>query len=225
VCSRDPFLADPAQLLMALHRQTLVAATVDGTLLNGAAPFADDRTELSELIRPVALALASTHTLRELVDLQETIEHRGALIAEDGALLAYHDGWMGLKEGELRLVRRRRLRLIPLATPDDGTAPTVSVRESGRGRAVHALLSLLRRRWRTLPPVVGLGSAASDASLLAACDRRFILRDEHGTIDPALSAIPGATVLDRPGIEGWIEMLERLDVVHSVRSPRAELGA
>ena len=135
MCSRDPFLADPAQLLMALHRQTLVVATVDGTLLNGAAPFADDRAELSELIRPVALALASTHTLRELVDLQETIEHRGALIAEDGALLAYHDGWMGLKEGELHLVRRRRLRLVPLS-PDDGIAPTVSAEESGRDRHV-----------------------------------------------------------------------------------------
>ena len=221
--SRDPFFADPTQFFMAMHRQILVVATVDGTLLNGDGRSTDtDRAELSELIPAVALALASRRSLGELVDLQETIEHRGALIAEDGALLAYHDGWMGLKEGTLQVVRRRRLRLVPTVGMDDAVAPPLPARGGGRersrGRAVRTLLSILGRRWRTLPLVVGLGSAASDASLLAACEQRFILRDGHGWVDPALSAIPDATVLERTGLDGWLEMLERLDVVQSARS-------
>ena len=275
---------------MAFHRQTLVVSDVDGTLLDDTGHFPGGRRVFAELIRSVALVLASSRTLAELVELQKSIEHRGALLAENGALLAYHDGWLGLKEGELQLIGGRRLRVLPLGAPVDEVAPlvaecarlarvslrplpeivtaldlpdgehdealrrthsvllevmgslpavlafrdaliergcsmartgrfTVVVRGSDKGIAVHALIALLRRRWRTLPPIVGVGNAESDATLLAACDRRFVVRDEHGVPDPTLSSVPEVVILDRPGIDGWLEMLERLDITHSVRAP------
>lgn len=81
---------------------------------------------------------------------------------------------------------------------------------SSKGIAVRALLQLIRRRVPFELCAIGVGDAQNDRSLLEAVDLRFIMRRSDGTIEPALAAVADALIAETPGIEGWNDILPRM---------------
>lgn len=83
---------------------------------------------------------------------------------------------------------------------------------TGKGTA----LSLLRHfevACGVSPIIVAIGNEENDVSLLQKADLAFVIRNPGRGPHPALAAIPGAVVLDREGPGGWLEMLNRLQVL------------
>lgn len=268
-----------------MHPAPLIVSDVDGTLMDARGQFPGHPGHFGEIIRKLDLVLASSRTLAELLHIQQALGHRGALLAENGALVAYDDGWMDLHEGTPMSLHDRTLRVIELGAPaaqveplvreaaehsglsfrtlrevleDEFGAPgkhsreemeraldrthsvlieprgthatvldfrarlarsdcraavggrwTVVVQGSDKGDAVRALRDRVRAV-RAHVRVAGIGNAENDVPLLSACDDRFVVRGDDASADAALAAVPGAVVLDRPGIDGWLEMLDRL---------------
>ncbi|QJR36591.1 HAD hydrolase family protein [Gemmatimonas groenlandica] len=82
----------------------------------------------------------------------------------------------------------------------------------GKGTA----LSLLRHfeiSCGVSPIVVTIGNEENDVSLLEKADLAFVIRNPGRGPHPALTAIPHAVVLDTEGPGGWLEMLNRLQVL------------
>ncbi len=63
------------------------------------------------------------------------------------------------------------------------------------------------------PIIVAIGNEENDVSLLEKADLAFVIRNPGRGPHPALAAIPGAVVLDTEGPGGWLEMLNRLEVL------------
>jgi mannosyl-3-phosphoglycerate phosphatase family protein len=81
---------------------------------------------------------------------------------------------------------------------------TVTGNGADKGRAVRVLHDLLGGR-TTFPVTVGIGDSENDRPLLAACDRRFLVRRPDGSWlrDPELIDVE---FLDGVGPEGWSQM-------------------
>jgi trehalose-6-phosphatase len=60
-----------------------------------------------------------------------------------------------------------------------------------------------------LDGAIAVGNDANDESLFRAVSRPFVIRNGDGH-HPCLAAVPGATLLQSPGPEGWKEMISAL---------------
>lgn len=85
---------------------------------------------------------------------------------------------------------------------------TVTGSEADKGAAVRVLHDRLGGR-SVHPQTVGIGDSENDTALLAACDRRFLVRRPDGSWfqSPELS---GVEFLEGTGPEGWCQMADRL---------------
>ncbi len=72
---------------------------------------------------------------------------------------------------------------------------------ASKGRAAAVLMSRLNARGG-----IAVGNDANDESLLLSVPRPFVIRNHDGH-HPRLAAVPGATLLQSPGPQGWKEMI------------------
>ena len=163
-----------------------------------------------DLVRPVAMELGiSFRTQGEYLLERSAATGKARRAASARALERNHSLLIELEEpGQLEMLRTA---LAPLGVRVASGGRWVGmVHGSDKGQALQLLVALTRHREHARPLVVGIGDAANDAPLLAACDVRFVIRRDSGGPDPQLATVPGAVVLDRPGTAGWLEMLERV---------------
>lgn len=75
---------------------------------------------------------------------------------------------------------------------------------SSKGRAASTLVARLG-----LDGAIAVGNDANDESLFRAVSHAFVIRNADGH-HPCLATVPGATLLQSPGPEGWKEMIGAL---------------
>lgn len=75
---------------------------------------------------------------------------------------------------------------------------------SSKGRAAGVLMSRLNAKG-----AIAVGNDANDESLFLSVPRSFVIRNHDGH-HPRLAAVPGATLLQSPGPQGWKEMISAL---------------
>lgn len=272
-------------LLRTVLRDTLLFTDVDGTLLDpqGCPPQRWGR--IRELLSDSLLILASSRTLHQLVEAQQVLGLEGPVIAENGSVIAFPEGWPGTPvharadgPSGWRTVRigttAPMLRavvlgiasslLLPVEVGPSEGAPVPEViggigsllLEPGAGRTHSVLLKVLAPReraalflraaqraqlevtlggeWYVVQhgaskgmaarrlrswldphlrpgcPVVAVGDAANDRSLLEAADIRLVMRDREGGVHPDLASLDRTRVARTAGVDGWEDLLPYL---------------
>ncbi|MCU0424189.1 MAG: HAD hydrolase family protein [Candidatus Kapabacteria bacterium] len=88
-------------------------------------------------------------------------------------------------------------------------------RGSDKGLAVEWYQTFLRREGVVHKLVAAIGNDSNDMPMLKNVDLPFVIRNSSGYSE-ALSALPGAHLLQSEGVSGWIEMFNFLDdIPHS----------
>jgi predicted mannosyl-3-phosphoglycerate phosphatase (HAD superfamily) len=77
-----------------------------------------------------------------------------------------------------------------------------------KGDGVRAVLARAERNGAPFRWSAGIGNAENDAGMLAACDRRFAIRNPRTGHDPALAGISRVRALTMVGLAGWREALD-----------------
>lgn len=82
--------------------------------------------------------------------------------------------------------------------------------ESSKGAAVRAFLRFMQPRIVDGARLIGVGNAANDRSLLEAVDERYVMRASDGSVDPALKQLAPVHIANRPGVDGWEDVMAHL---------------
>lgn len=77
-----------------------------------------------------------------------------------------------------------------------------------KGDGVRAVLARAELNGAPYQTSAGIGNAENDVEMLAACDRRFAIRNPRTGHDPALTRVPRVRTLAPPGLAGWREALD-----------------
>lgn len=80
----------------------------------------------------------------------------------------------------------------------------------GKGAAALRVVDGIAAASGRRPRLVAIGNDENDVPLLAAADLPFVIRNPGSGPHPALTAVPGAQVLDAVGTAGWRELMHRL---------------
>ena len=99
---------------------------------------------------------------------------------------------------------RERIRSADLRCSAGGRWATLTG-GSSKGRAAGVLMTRFG-----IDGAVAVGNDVNDESLFRSVARPFVIRNYDGH-HPRLAVIPGATLLQSPGPEGWKEMIGVLE--------------
>jgi predicted mannosyl-3-phosphoglycerate phosphatase (HAD superfamily) len=174
-------------------------------------PIGTPRTHLTSIVRGAAQAsrvVIETHRDQVTADINRAGVSSGSVASH--ALGRAHSLLLrisGAPEDRLRFFSA--LTAAGLTVSHGGRWHVVQGKSS-KGIATRALMGIIRQRVRHELCVVGVGDAQNDRSMLEAADLRFVMRRPDGTVERELSKLDDAQIAETPGIEGWNEILPRL---------------
>lgn len=82
-------------LTRTVPRDTLLFSDVDGTLIDPQGCPPRQWARIRELLGDALIVLTSSRTLPQLLEVQETLGIHGPVIAENGSVIAFPEGWPG----------------------------------------------------------------------------------------------------------------------------------
>jgi mannosyl-3-phosphoglycerate phosphatase len=187
-------------------RHALIVSDVDGTLMDPRGHFPAPIGVLQARLGTSILVLASSRTVAELAHIQRRLRITGPMIAEDGGVLAWDEGWMDLDDGEPYSVGRRSLRRVTLG------APSIDVLNLVRPVAVELGIPFRTQGEHLLSESAATGKARREASARALERTHSLLIELE---DPSqLEALRGAlAALDVRVASGgrWVGMVRGSD--------------